>query len=205
VILAIDSSIGTSVALHDPSEEGLTVEENEDGRLAHAEVIGTLIRRVLDAARVEPADVSAVASGMGPGPFTGLRIGIAAARAFAVGRGLPVVPIVSHDAIAASLYDSGRVGELVVATDARRREVAWTRYLGRDDAGPLRASAPVLAEREGFVVTSGERVDAEHVSAASIARLAALVLAGRRGRDADEPVYLRAPDVTLSSRKRVTQ
>src|SRR5690606_41296655 len=64
--------------------------------LGHAEVIGDLLERAL----VEDAEITHVVAGMGPGPFTGLRIGIAAARAFALGRGVPVVAVPSHFAAA---------------------------------------------------------------------------------------------------------
>ncbi len=204
MLLAIDSSIGTSVALVDRSGRVLS-SRDESGHLSHAEVVGSLIRGALDDAGAEPRDVEAVASGMGPGPFTGLRIGIAAARAFGVARRIPVVPIVSHDAIAAAHLERSSGRELVVVTDARRREVAWSRYRGTDEGGAVRVSGPELAEREGFVVDDAERLDAVQVSAVALGRLAGLVLDGHRAAEADRPVYLRAPDVTLSTRKRVSQ
>jgi len=205
VILAIDSSTGTSVALADAGGRPLAA-ATESGHLSHAEVVGTLIRRVLDEAGAQPGDVSMVASGMGPGPFTGLRIGIAAARAFAVGRRVPVVPVLSHDAIALRPLAEGTARDLVVVTDARRREVAWSRYAGLTaDGVPARIAGPLLAERAAFVVEDADRLDADDVPAAAIAALAALTVRGVRDRDPDEPVYLRAPDVTLSTRKRVTR
>lgn len=205
MILAIDSSIGTSVALADSDGRPLAAAAEND-HLSHAEVVGTLIRRVLDDAGARPSDVVAVASGMGPGPFTGLRIGIAAARAFAVARGIPVVPVMSHDAVAAEVLAGGSTGDLVVVTDARRREVAWTRYRGLGASGaPVRVDGPHLAERVDFAVVGADRFDAERVPALRVAQLASLTLGGARAADADEPVYLRAPDVTLSTRKRVTR
>jgi tRNA threonylcarbamoyl adenosine modification protein YeaZ len=205
VILAIDSSTGTSVALSD-DDGHLLASASESGHLSHAEVIGSLIERVLADAGSGPAEVSAVACGMGPGPFTGLRIGIAAARAFAVGRRVPVVPVMSHDAIATHAIGDDPERDLVVVTDARRREVAWSRYAGRTPAGaPVRVGGPLLAPRESFAVDDADRLDAVEVPAAGVAFLAALTLRGDRDADADEPVYLRAPDVTLSTRKRVSQ
>ena len=205
MILAIDSSIGTSVALSD-GDGNVLASASESGHLSHAEVIGSLIERVLGDAGSGPAEVSAVACGMGPGPFTGLRIGIAAARAFAVGRGVPVVPIMSHDAIATRALDEDPERDLVVVTDARRREVAWSRYAGRTPSGaPIRIDGPLLAVRETFAVGDADRLDAVDVPAEGIAFLAALTVRGDRDADPDEPVYLRAPDVTLSTRKRVSQ
>src|SRR5690606_27962213 len=94
---------------------------DEPGTRRHAEAIGTLLRAALADAGVEPRDVGGVVAGMGPGPFTGLRVGIAAARAFAFGVDAPVHPVVSHDAIA-----HGAETRVLVVTDARRREVAWS-------------------------------------------------------------------------------
>jgi tRNA threonylcarbamoyl adenosine modification protein YeaZ len=128
VILAVDTSAGTAVALVSP-QGAVLAERSEASTMRHAEVVGDLIRDTLAAAGLAAGDVTAVASGMGPGPFTGLRIGIAAARAFAFGRGVPVVPIASHDAIAAAWFaEHASAGmetvDLLVVTDARRREVA---------------------------------------------------------------------------------
>ena len=97
--------------------------------------IGGFIRDALAAAGVRPRDLSGVAGGMGPGPFTGLRVGIAAAHAFALGIGRPFVPVVSHDAVAWAWYRAGGAGRLQVVTDARRREFAVSDYDGLDDDG----------------------------------------------------------------------
>nr|BFF08983.1 hypothetical protein GCM10025699_02860 [Microbacterium flavescens] len=113
-----------------------------------------LIQQALAEASVTAADITHVAAGMGPGPFTGLRVGIAAARTFALGRGIPVVPVVSHDAVALELllHDAltgGLDGEdepFAVVTDARRREFAYSVYGGLDDDGsPIRIAEPALA------------------------------------------------------------
>ncbi len=139
VLLAIDTSAGTSVALVDPATgRPLATRSTEDSR-RHAEVIGPFLAEVLAEADVTPADVTGVVAGMGPGPFTGLRVGIAAARTFAAARGVPLLPLVSHDAVAA---DQDRPGPFVVLTDARRREVYWSAY---DQTG-TRVAGPGLAK-----------------------------------------------------------
>ena len=99
MLLAIDTSAGTSVAVVD-RDGGILAEHSSDDTRRHAEVIGTLIARSIADAGIEVADLSGVVAGMGPGPFTGLRVGIAAARAFALGAGKLIIPAVSHDAIA---------------------------------------------------------------------------------------------------------
>lgn len=80
VILAIDTALGTSVAI---GAKGVIHEVSSDDQRGHAEVIGELIERCLDVSGVSPNRVTTVVAGRGPGPFTGLRIGLAAASAFA--------------------------------------------------------------------------------------------------------------------------
>lgn len=204
MLLAIDSSTGTSVAVVD-RDGGILAENALDDTMRHAEVVGALIRDTLAEAGVRAADLSAVACGMGPGPFTGLRIGIAAARAFAFGAGTRVVPLVSHDAVAFAWYAAGNSGELLVATDARRAELYWSSYSGAGKDGlPFRSAGPALSKPENVPTGGGVRLDAVSVSAGSLGMLAERTWAAGAGFAADEPLYLRSPDVTLSSRKRVT-
>ncbi|MGO1305911.1 MAG: tRNA (adenosine(37)-N6)-threonylcarbamoyltransferase complex dimerization subunit type 1 TsaB [Microbacterium gubbeenense] len=223
MILAIDSSIGSTVAVVDPATDAVLADCSSDVPRGHAEVIGTLIERALDDAAVSPADITHVAAGMGPGPFTGLRIGIAAARAFAVGRGIPVVPVVSHDAAALEILTRDPDATFVIVTDARRRENAVSAYAGLDSGIPARIAGPellpntddteaYLAEHlsiargpdgSGEIVrrspTSqalGEQPHTTHISAGAIGILAARLL--RRGAVPDlEPLYLRAPDAKV--------
>jgi tRNA threonylcarbamoyl adenosine modification protein YeaZ len=199
VLLAIDTSAGTSVAVVD-RDAGILSELIEADTRRHAEVIGTLIRAALDEAGILVTDLSGVAVGMGPGPFTGLRVGIAAARAFALGIGRPVVPVVSHDAVAFGLTDP-----MLVVTDARRREVYWSTYSGTDSDGlPVRATGPALSAPGELAVVvpdfaSYRRIDAETVSAASIGLVAELLYAHKRPFASDQALYLRSPDVTMSA------
>jgi tRNA threonylcarbamoyl adenosine modification protein YeaZ len=204
VLLSIDTSAGTSVAVVDLGG-GILSEVSEADTRGHAEAIGTLIERALAGAATRPGDLSGVVAGMGPGPFTGLRVGIAAARAFAFGIGKPVVPMASHDAVA-----YGRAHPTLVVTDARRREVAWSVYGVPDAEGfPVLVSGPRLAHPEDLETlvegyASLERVDAAEISAGSLGMLAERLYAAGRPFGPKEPLYLRAPDVTLSAPKRVT-
>jgi tRNA threonylcarbamoyl adenosine modification protein YeaZ len=199
VLLAIDTSAGTSVAVVDGDR--VLSEASDPGTRGHAELIGTLIQRALADAKATPADVTGVVSGMGPGPFTGLRVGIAAARAFAAGRGIPVHPVASHDAVA-----FGRTAPTLVVTDARRREVAWTTY----DADGAVTTGPRLAHPEDLATSvesydGYERIDAAEISAASLGLVAARLIAAGRPTGPEQPLYLRAPDVTMpGAPKRVT-
>ncbi|MGN6426342.1 MAG: tRNA (adenosine(37)-N6)-threonylcarbamoyltransferase complex dimerization subunit type 1 TsaB [Leifsonia sp.] len=199
MLLAIDTSAGTSVAVVD-RDGGVLSEVIETDTMRHAEVVGSLIAEALRLAGVEIAALSGVVAGMGPGPFTGLRVGIAAAKAFAFGAGKPLVPVVSHDAVAFEHYATGGAGPVLVVTDARRRERYWTAYSGADDGGlPVRLDGPGLGKPDELPHLDIPRLDAEVVSAGRLGMLAELRYAAGLPFDADEPLYLRSPDVTLSA------
>lgn len=198
MLLAIDTSAGTSVSIVDGSRV-LAIAESADPR-AHAEVLDGLIASVLREASVEPAQLTGVAAGMGPGPFTGLRVGIAAARAFAFGAGIPVVPVVSHDAIAFGINTP-----TLVVTDARRREVYWSAFEGSDEHGlPVRVQGPSLCKPAELAASVAdfdrfERLDAATVPAANLGLLAAALVANDRPLANGDALYLRSPDVTISA------
>ena len=210
MILGIDTSLGSAVAVVEPDGVVRSQVESADPR-GHAEVVGTLIERALAEASVTPSGITHVAAGMGPGPFTGLRVGIAAARAFALGRGVPVVPVVSHDAVALELlihdartggYEDSDDEAFAVVTDARRREFAYTLYRGLDDDGlPIRLTEPALVSRDDLdrlLADAGAvRRDAERIPAAMLALVAARGLAAGRAIGPADALYLRSPDVTL--------
>jgi len=214
MILGIDTSLGTAVAVVEP-DGVVRAEATSPDPLGHAEVIGLLIEGALADAELGPIgaasaperiEIGHVAAGMGPGPFTGLRVGIAAARAFALGRGVPVVPVPSHDAAALALLladpFADDVPPFAVVTDARRREMAYTVYSGLDDDGlPVRVGEPALAPRtdlDGILEARGvRRSDVTSISAAMLALVAARAVASGRTLASGEPLYLRAPDVTL--------
>jgi tRNA threonylcarbamoyl adenosine modification protein YeaZ len=199
VLLSIDTSAGTSVAVVD-RDAGVLAERNSSDTRSHAELIGQFIADCLAESGVSPGSLSGVAVGMGPGPFTGLRVGIAAARAFGIGIERPIVPVVSHDAVA-----FGQHGRLLVVTDARRREVNWSTYSGVDVAGiPIRDAGPALARPEDLaneVVDFGSyrRLDVLTISAASLGMLAETLFANGRPFAEDNALYLRSPDVTMSA------
>lgn len=204
MLLAIDTSAGTSVAVVD-LDGGILAEYSVADTRRHAEVVGELIERALADAGVVPADLSGVVAGMGPGPFTGLRVGIVAARTFAFAIGRPLVPVVSHDAIAFAHFRAEASGALLVVTDARRRELYWSAYDGLDSAGlPVRVDGPGLARPDGLPLVASDgverlRVDAAEISAGALGMVAEISYAHGRRFAVDEPLYLRSPDVTLSN------
>ncbi|CAM5371521.1 tRNA (adenosine(37)-N6)-threonylcarbamoyltransferase complex dimerization subunit type 1 TsaB [Leifsonia shinshuensis] len=199
MLLAIDTSAGTSVAVVD-RDGGVLAEVTEPDTMRHAEVIGDLIAAALDASGTLVGELSGVVAGMGPGPFTGLRVGIAAATAFAFGAGRPLVPVVSHDAVAYERYLAGHAGPLLVVTDARRRERYWTAYSGVDEHGlPVRLDGPGLDKPDALPHPDLPRDEAATVSAGLLGMIAELRFAAGLPFDRDEPLYLRSPDVTLSA------
>lgn len=204
MLLAIDTSAGTSVAIVE-RDRGVLAEHSTAETMRHAELLGVFISAVFTDSGVAPNDISGVVSGMGPGPFTGLRVGIAAARAFSLGIDGPVVPVVSHDAIAFAWYRDGGSGSLLVTTDARRRETYWSQYSGLDELGvPVRSLGPSLSRPADVPTQLGTRIDATSVSAGALGMIAELGSPTGRVFAADEPLYLRSPDVTLATPKRVT-
>ncbi|MCS5721179.1 tRNA (adenosine(37)-N6)-threonylcarbamoyltransferase complex dimerization subunit type 1 TsaB [Herbiconiux sp. CPCC 203407] len=203
MLLAIDTSAGSSVAVVDG--DLVLAENSTEDTMRHAEVIGDMIRQTLDDARVEPRQLDLVVAGMGPGPFTGLRVGIAAARAFALGIGRPVVPAVSHDAVAFDEWSAGVRGAVLVVTDARRREVYWSSY-DLTDAGAVRSDGPALCRPDELPYPDFERIDATQIGAGALGRVVRLQRERGEQPEFTEPLYLRSPDVTMpGARKRVTR
>lgn len=198
MILAVDTSLGSAVAIVDGAGSRLADASSPDP-LGHAEIIGGLLRRVLDDAGEAP--VTHVVSGMGPGPFTGLRIGIATARAFALARGVPVVAVPSHYAAALSVIEADAdAGEFAIVTDARRREVAITVFDGLDADGIPRvvADTVLVARVDAEASLGGVRsVEVVALDAGALGRVGARAVGVGRTIAGDEPLYLRQPDVTL--------
>lgn len=233
LILALDTSAGTSVALIETigssgssgtvgAIEVRAARASDDAR-HHAEFAAPMIAQALAEAGADPAGIGLVVAGTGPAPFTGLRVGLVTARAFARARGIEVAGVPSLDALARTVLDApaldgGEFEEIVVATDARRREVYAARYRadGADDvhtlAGPLvRTPAEALAAVGGRglpVAGAGTELYPRVLAPAGLpgridpAALVRVALARRAARDAGqnadlgtEPLYLRRPDV----------
>ena len=151
LVLGFDTATpAVSVALHD-GERVISTASALDAR-RHSELLMPMIAKVLADAGVPRTDLDAVAVGIGPGPYTGLRVGVVTARVLGSVLGLPVHGVCSLDIIAAAAVTARRGAEgasprastagpgreFLVATDARRQEVYWARYdaAGRRVAGP---------------------------------------------------------------------
>ncbi|MCW2676375.1 MAG: putative glycoprotease [Modestobacter sp.] len=173
----------------------------------HAELLTPTIRAVLADAGVGMRDLDAVVTGLGPGPFTGLRVGVVTAAALADARGLPAVGVCSLDAIGSG----ARTG----VTDARRKELYWASYAadGRRTAGPavgrpadVVAAPPLVGDAAVGSERLGVPVAAVEVTTAGLLRAAGPQLADPEGAGPLEPLYLRRPDaVPPAARKPVSQ
>jgi tRNA threonylcarbamoyl adenosine modification protein YeaZ len=142
LLLAIDTSTtAITVALHD-GDRVLAEAATLDAR-AHAEHLAPGLHEVLTTAGATPRDVTDVVVGIGPGPFTGLRVGIVTGHTFAAALGIPVRGLCSLDALAHEAWLGRHRGDLLVATDARRKEVYAAHYV-LDDEDATRVAGPVV-------------------------------------------------------------
>jgi tRNA threonylcarbamoyl adenosine modification protein YeaZ len=209
LVLAFDTSTSAvTVAVARDGEvcaERMVVESNR-----HGELLAPLIRDALDAVSAVPADLAAIGVGVGPGPFTGLRVGLATAKAMSDALGLPAYGAGSLDLVADLHRGLGRT--LAVLSDARRKQVYWARYdaAGSRLEGPELDRPEVLAERirGGTACLAGagahlyrevfadfEILDSGVYPSAGALALRASARAAE-GSEGDElaPLYLRRPD-----------
>jgi tRNA threonylcarbamoyl adenosine modification protein YeaZ len=162
----------------------------------HAELLTPAVRGVLEDAGVSRGDLDAIVVGLGPGPFTGLRVGVVSAAALGDALTIPVVGVCSLDAVGS--------GARTVVTDARRKEVYWARYAADADRtdGPgvvrpeeLDQPGPFVGD-PAFVERLGAPVTAADVTTAGLLRAAAPQLADPSSAGPLIPLYLRRPDAT---------
>ncbi len=202
-ILAIDTAVGISVALHDGHSVIAEATRTEHG--VQGELTTVMISELLVQAGWTAADLTDVVVGVGPGPYTGLRVGIVTATVFGHARGIPVHGICSLDAVG---HDAG--GECIVVTDARRKELYWARYDGGRIDGPhvmVPAELKALHPQMKFVGPAAQMysdvINGEIVSLRAAA-LAELFAAGTAHLVDVSPMYLRIPDAVAGTvRKKV--
>lgn len=200
ITLGIDTATHVCVGLARDSKPLLSA--TAEG-MQHVEQVTPLIRQVCDQAGIGLRDVDRIVVGLGPGPFTGLRVGIVTAQTLAAVLGIPLKGVGTLDALALQhAYEQ----EHLVATDARRKEFYWARYDGagqrvegpnvtaRDQLPDLAVVGPanhVISLPQG-VPGTGDGVDAA-LMAANVDHLPDL---------GSEPLYLRRPDAEVPKQRK---
>jgi tRNA threonylcarbamoyladenosine biosynthesis protein TsaB len=193
LLLAIDTSAGTSAAVLD-GERLLSYSFFEDP-FGHAENIGMAISKALTEAGVSAGQITAVAIGRGPAPYTGLRVGMAAGLGFATARGIQAIGVITLDALALA----NPIGKILVTFDAKRKELFARTYI--DGVASSEAWVMNPTELENF--EDHLRIT-QSCNAELVGRYA--VFASQNGIDLTDvsALYLRSPDVSPSAPKKVS-
>lgn len=195
-----------SAALHDGARvvsSALTVDARRQG-----ELLAPMIAKVLADAGATRADLTGVAVGVGPGPYTGLRVGLVTARVLGAVLGVPVYGVCTLDVIAAQAEVNRPRPGFLVATDARRKEVYWARYDadGRRIEGPAVGAAAAIDGAPGLPVAGdggrlypdafGPAIEPAYPDARTLCEIVTRQLAatGQPELLPPEPLYLRRPD-----------
>ncbi|GAA0795621.1 tRNA (adenosine(37)-N6)-threonylcarbamoyltransferase complex dimerization subunit type 1 TsaB [Spirilliplanes yamanashiensis] len=205
LVLVLDSSTpAVTAAVAEVTDGGVAIvaqRRTVDAR-AHGELLAPHVAEVLAEAGVRPGELTAIVAGLGPGPFTSLRVGLVTAASMAQVLGVPVYGVCSLDA----LGRAAGAGRVLAATDARRKEVYWATYAdGVRERGPevaRPADVGVTAERavgEGaqkYADVLGLPVDGEllYPPALHLAELAAGRVRDKAPTEPLTPLYLRRPD-----------
>jgi tRNA threonylcarbamoyl adenosine modification protein YeaZ len=205
LVLAFDTATpAVTAAVHD-GDRVLAERTTVDAR-RHGELLVPTIEAVLSDAGVALRDVTAIVSGSGPGPYTGLRVGLMTAQALSSATGTPAYGVCTLDVLA---YATEVAGPFLVATDARRKEVFWASYdeTGARVAGP-NVDRPAALPPALPVAGAGGRMYAEVIgpdriagpefpAASALAALTAARLAAGEPLDPPRPIYLRRPDARV--------
>lgn len=205
LVLAVDTSTDVRVGLARDGE--VLVRRHVADTRAHLESLVPLIREALAEAGVGVPDLDLITVGLGPGPFTGLRVGIAAAQMLASVRNLPLHGVCSLDVVAAA---AGRDDEFVVASDARRKELYWARYRGAERFEGPHVSAPedlpglpvIGPGVSAYADRLGERPQPDGPTTLDAGLMAALGMTLPSA--GTQPLYLRRPDAAEPTRRKST-
>ncbi|MEV6488417.1 tRNA (adenosine(37)-N6)-threonylcarbamoyltransferase complex dimerization subunit type 1 TsaB [Actinoplanes sp. NPDC051633] len=215
LVLAVDTATPASTAavaeVTEAGLHGIAERRTVDAR-AHGELLAPQIHATLTEAGIRPADLAAIVAGVGPGPFTGLRVGLATAASMGQALDIPTYGVCSLD----GLGRAAGPGRVLVATDARRREVYHATYVDG-----VRADGPGVAKPADLIVTAERAVGEgalkyseilglpidEHVlypPGVALIALAAERVLGKADSEPLTPLYLRRPDaVEPAARKSV--
>ena len=204
LVLALDTSTVVNVGL--ARGDRVLAKATIADRMAQVEQLTPAIRDCLSQAGVRLADLGQIVVGLGPGPFTGLRVGVVTARVLASVAGVELRGVCSLDVLAAQFAGQSPTSDFVVATDARRREVYWAAYDadGRRRTGPA-VSPPADVPRRQAVGPAVDLYPDRLLATPGPRALDPGVLAVRGPGLPDagqEPLYLRRPDAAEPTRRK---
>jgi tRNA threonylcarbamoyl adenosine modification protein YeaZ len=211
LVLVVDtSSAAVTAAVAEVAADGvdLVAEQVTIDARAHGELLAPQIAACLARAGSAPAGLGAVVAGLGPGPFTGLRVGLVSAAVLADTLGIPAYGVCSLDGIAGGLDDGP--GPLLVATDARRKEVYWARYVrGHRVDGPQVSRPQDVPAGPVVAAGAGARLyrdvlglplhERDYPDPRALVVAAAPRIAAGAPSEALTPLYLRRPDAVPGS------
>ena len=224
-VLALDTALDAcAVAVLDTEQRDLVASETQPMTRGHAEALMPMVARVMDAARLEFQHIDRVAVTVGPGSFTGVRVGIAAARGIALAASKPAIGLTTLAAFTAPHVAAGFDGTVVPVIDARHGQV----YMQVFGPGGRAAIAPRLAAVREAVEAARSRAPAlltgsaanlvaaqwpaddpppkvVAASAPEIGWVARLGAAAQADRALPKPLYLRPPDARPQDAARIAQ
>jgi tRNA threonylcarbamoyl adenosine modification protein YeaZ len=224
-VLALDTALDAcAAAVLDTERRDLVASETQPMSRGHAEALMPMVARVMDAARLEFSDIDRIAVTIGPGSFTGVRVGIAAARGIALAAGRPAIGLTTLAAFTAPHVAAGFAGTVVPVIDARHGQV-YMQVFGpggraviaprlaavREAVEQARSRAPALITGSAADLVAAEwpaddpppKVVA--AGAPEIGWVARLGAAAQEDRALPKPLYLRAPDARPQDAARIAQ
>lgn len=204
IVLAIDTAgVDCSVAVYDAASDVVVARAQETLGKGHAERLSAMIDEVMNKAGLDPAELGRIGVTVGPGSFTGIRVGVAAARGLALALGIEAIGVTTLEVLAETARRSGETGAIMATIDAKRGEV----YLQPFDKNGCPAAEPqamLLDDADAFIAAAGAKLtgsgeaalanasaEPDHFDIEAVARLAA-----RQPKVTGKPVplYLRGPD-----------
>lgn len=204
IVLAIDTAgVDCSVAVYDVSTDTVLARTQETLGKGHAERLAAMIDEVMHAASLVPGGLGLIGVTVGPGSFTGIRVGVAAARGLALALGIPAIGVTTLEVLAETARRDGETGAIIATIDAKRGELYVQcfdqqgkatdepRALLLDDARALIASSQATSVGSGGAALANTLAEADHFDIDTVARLAARQpkVTGKPA-----PLYLRGPD-----------
>jgi tRNA threonylcarbamoyl adenosine modification protein YeaZ len=202
IVLVVDTStpaVTAALALVTPADVTVQAEQSTVDARAHGELLAPAVTAVLSQTGAKLDEVRAVVAGLGPGPFTGLRVGLVTASVIGQTLGIPTYGVCSLDGIGAAT-----TGATLVATDARRKEVYWASYRDGVRVDGPGVCKPAELALDGFEQAAGAGahqyaldlalLDLFYPSPLALVRAAAQRIRDGAPSEKLTPLYLRRPD-----------